>query len=756
MGAYEGDSAMTIKVTERLTESWLRLMVCAAVLVAFCLHASFAWRLDFLERVEHLAYDLHLRWTMPGGIDESVVIVDIDERSLDREGRWPWPRNKLAQLVERLFEDYHVEIVGFDIVFAEPDESSGLGVLEHLSRNQLLSDDAFQQQMNSLRSELDYDATFAESISQYPVVLGYYFNMGGAGAVHRSGALPSPLFQRSVFQGRNVRFLEASGFGGNLSELAAHSAGQGHFTQQPDQDGVVRRVPMLLKFEDNYYGSLALEIVRQVLGQPEVIPIFEKPLFKARGYPGLEWLRVANNVVPVDRSVQALVPYRGRQGSFPYVSATDILSGEADPKLMKNKIILVGTSAPGLNDLRTVSVQEAYPGVEVHANLVSGILQGRMLQFPEYTIGAEVVLLVVFGLMMALAGILLAPLATSLFGLSSIAIFVGLNHFVWINGVVLPIASGVMLLLALFVVHMTFGYFLETRGRQQLTGLFGQYVPRELVDEMSRSPDDYSLAAESRELTVLFSDVRGFTALSEGLSPQDLSELMGQYLTPMTEEIHRNRGTIDKYIGDAIMAFWGAPLADSDHPRHAVQAALAMVKRLEEINQSFRARGWPEIRIGIGINSGQMSVGNMGSSFRMAYTVLGDAVNLGSRLEGLTKAYGVSVICSEFTAKAIPEYVFREVDRVRVKGRSQPVGIFEPVCLAEELNASLKKELRLHAETLRLYRAQEWDTAELNFLNLSRTSEHPDLYQVYVERIHHFRRTPPPNNWDGVFAHATK
>jgi adenylate cyclase len=273
---------------------------------------------------------------------------------------------------------------------------------------------------------------------------------------------------------------------------------------------------------------------------------------------------------------------------------------------------------------------------------------------------------------------------------------------------------------------------------------------------MSRDPAAYSLAAESRELSVLFSDVRGFTTISEGLPPKELADLMNQFLTPMTRVIHEQRGTIDKYMGDAIMAFWGAPIADDAHALHAVRAGMEMLARVAEVNRTFASRGWPSLQIGIGINSGPMSVGNMGSEFRMAYTVLGDAVNLGSRLESLTKSYGVEILVSESTRDAVPEYAYREIDRVKVKGKEQPITIYEPLGLRETLDGKWKDELKLLREALKRYRAQEWDMAEMNFLNLARTSRSPQPYRLYAERIAAFRTSPPPRDWDGVYTHTSK
>jgi adenylate cyclase len=747
------------KLLTRVREHVTRIGLGLIVLLVFVVHAANWARIGFIDQIENIAYDQRLLLTMPNTVDRRIVIVDIDEKSLTAEGRWPWGRDKLAELTRRLFEDYDAGLLGFDIVFAEPDTSSGLNVLEGLTATEFRDSPDYRATLERLRPTLDYDRRFAETLARHPVVLGYYFNFTAAAGedVARIGALPAPTFVKGTFTGKRVAFRHADGFGANLAALQERAVAGGHFNPQPDTDGVVRRVPMLIEHGGACYGSLSLEIARQALGGVEVQPRFERPLFSGGAYAGLEWLDVGRYAVPVDRHVQALVPYRGRKGSFAYVSATDILRGAADEAVLEGAIVLVGTTAPGLLDLRATPVGEAYPGVEVHANLIAGILDGSIKQLPEYTLGAEVLLLILFGLVMAVAAPLLSPLAATLMTGGLLSGFVLFNLTVWTAAnLVLPIASGVLMLLAMFVLNMSYGYFIETRGKRQLTGLFGHYVPPALVDEMARRPEAYSLEAENREMTVLFSDIRGFTTISEGLNPRELSQLMNQFLTPMTGVIHDHRGTIDKYMGDAVMAFWGAPLSDPEHARHAVQAGLGMLARLEELNRQFAARGWPAIRIGVGVNTGSMSVGNMGSEFRIAYTVLGDAVNLGSRLEGLTKGYGVSMLVSETTKEAVPEYAYREIDRVRVKGKDRPITIFEPLCLRKELDSKWQDELRLYREALRMYRAREWDTAEMNFLNLARSSRSAALYKVYVERIEQFRRQPPGADWDGVYTHSTK
>jgi adenylate cyclase len=309
----------------------------------------------------------------------------------------------------------------------------------------------------------------------------------------------------------------------------------------------------------------------------------------------------------------------------------------------------------------------------------------------------------------------------------------------------------------LFALNMTYGYFVETRGKRQITGLFGQYVPPELVDEMARNPESFSMEGESRDMTVLFTDVRGFTTISEGLDPKQLSQLMNEFLTPLTEVIYKHRGTVDKFMGDCIMAFWGAPLADSAHARNGILAGLEMHEVLKKLKPEFQARGWPEIRIGVGLNSGRMSVGNMGSKLRTAYTVMGDAVNLASRLEGITKEYGADIIVGEGTKNAVPDVVFRELDRVRVKGKDEAVAIFEPLGLQGKVEKSRLEEVKMYAQFLRHYRAQDWDQAELQLFNLQKIALGNALYShTFVERIAYLRANPPGRDWDGAFTFTTK
>jgi adenylate cyclase len=723
-------------------------------------HAARLYHFEFIGRLDAIIYDTKVRLTMPKSVDDRVVILDIDEKSLGEIGRWPWGRDRVSELVSKLFDQHGIVLLGFDVVFAEPDDSSGLKVLDGLSRRELKDNATFQAALQSMRPQLDNDGRFAETLEGRPVILGYYLSGRSDGI--SAGALPPPVLPAGSFTGRSIPFTVWSSYGGNLAEFQKAALSGGHFNPLVDFDGISRRVPLIAEYKDEYYEALSLAMVRALLGQPKVAPWFpEESWFSSKSYQGMEAidLPTARGTlrIPVDENVAALIPYRGHQGSFRYYSIADIMADRIKPGELKGKVVLIGTTAPGLLDLRATPVGEAYPGVEIHANLIAGMLDGTIKQKPSYVLGAEVVLLLLAGLVMVLLLPQFSPLRATLASLVVLLFILTVNLVFWHYGnLVLPLASAVLLILTLYALNMSYGYFVESRAKRQFTELFGQYVPPELVEEMSRNPESYSMDGRKAELTVLFSDIRGFTTISEGLGPDELTRLMNEYLSAMTEVVRKNRGTLDKYIGDAIMAFWGAPVSDPQHARQAVLTAMQMQAALPAVNKAFAAKGWPEVKIGVGVNTGEMTVGDMGSSVRKAYTVMGDAVNLGSRLEGITKQYGVGILVGEGTRKAIKDIVFREVDRVQVKGKEEPVAIYEPICLESESGKPVQEELKLWSQALRYYRAQEWDQAEVTLLNLSRLAPDRALYAKYMERVSHLRKDPPGADWKGVWKFETK
>ena len=748
---------------ESVLKHWPRILVTLVPLVFALLHAFGAVQIGVLQRLDDIIYDARLKATMPKTLDERIVIIDIDEKSLAEVGRWPWGRNKMAALTDELFDRQKIAVLGFDIVFAEGDASSGLQTLEALAQNELKDQPAFAAKLQSLRGSLDFDAVFAKSLEKRPVVLGYYFTSDRGGRT--SGVLPAPVMTAEALQGRPIRFAVFSGFGSNIEQLAKAAPIAGHFTPIAEPDGVVRALPLIAEHQGKYYESLSLAMFRMLAGSPDVRPGFPQDRLMPRNYHGLESIQLKQGAkslaIPVDESVSVLIPYRGfggpGGGSFKYFSAADVLSKGLPAGLLKDKIVLMGTTAPGLQDNRTSPVGDGFPGVEAHANLISGLLDGKELYKPDYAIGYDVLLLTLVGLTLAFALPLLSAASAIILSACVLLLLVGVNFWLYVSsGLVFPLAAALAMTAAAFALNMSYGYFVESRSKRELANLFGTYVPPELVDEMVKDPDSYSMKASNKEMTVMFCDMRGFTKMSEQMEPTQLQALLTGVFSRLTSLIRANRGTIDKYMGDCVMAFWGAPVETHEHAQLAVTAAMQMSLAIKEINDDHRKKGIPEIGIGIGLNTGTMCVGDMGSNIRRSYTVIGDAVNLGSRLEGLSKTYGVDIVVSETTRKLAPAFAWQELDKVRVKGKDQAVAIFYPVAAAGQLPPDSVSELKTWANFVKAYRTQDWDQSDVLLINLSRANAKKYLYQLYSERVASMRMLPFDPEWDGATNYDTK
>lgn len=623
-----------------------RAMAGLAVVFAFSAADLGAFRASGLSALDRELYDGRQRLASPV-LDDRIVIVDIDERSLAEQGRWPWDRGKIAALTEALVDRGGAAVVGFDVVFAERQAGT------------------------------EDDARLAQALADRPVVLGYYFSSDREGRT--SGALPAPLYDGDAARELAPRITHASGFGANLGELQGAARGSGFFNPflggGLDPDGVIRALPLLAGYQGAVYDSLAVAVMREYLGSASLAVQGDRlALDGTRGRVEL----------PISAGFTAMVPLAGRGGPaggrFRYLSATDVLEGRVDWNLLRGRIVLVGTTAPGQTDLRATPVSEVFPGVEIHASLISGALDGRVKQRPvEAPAVGALATLVVAGLLalilpaMGAVGAVLAAVV----GAMTLA---GANAIAYSNlGQVLPLAASLAAVLVLGVFNLTAGWFAEGRARRAMVELFGEYVSPELVAQMARDPFSYRIAqSTNRELTILFADIRGFTRIAETMEPEALREYINAFLTGMTGIIHAHRGTVDKYIGDAVMAFWGAPVDDPAHADRAVSAALAMQAEVRRMSEALRARGLPPLAVGIGINTGVVRVGDMGSKLRRAYTVIGDAVNLASRLEGLTKQYEVPIIVGEGTVQRCRQHAFFELARAAVAGRAESVRVFVP------------------------------------------------------------------------------
>ena len=681
-----------------------------------------------------------------------VVIVDIDEASLKEIGQWPWPRTIVADLVTRLTALGAVAI-GFDAVFPEPDRTSP-NLLASTLRD---LDDATRERLRGLPSNDEVLAgalrksrvVLGESVSDRPAA-GPAIEASGYGVVTAKGAPDARSFL--VFYPTLVR---------NLPILEQAAAGRGIFTQVEEHDGIVRRAPVIMNAQNAFVPSLSLEMLRVATNS-------NSPLIRSDSN-GIQSVNASRFRLPTDEHGRLWVHFN-HTDPHRYVSAKDVLQGSVPPERVRGKLILIGTSAIGLSDNKTTALDPVVPGVEIHAQIIESILTNALLSAPSWAIGAEVIAAVVFGLAIIIAAPLLPAAVVIAVGATLILGLIGLSWFFFAEHNLLldftyPLISTWLIYLVLTFVN----YLREQRERQQIRSAFGFYLSPPLVEQLAKSPEKLVLGGEERRMTILFSDVRGFTTISEHYKddPQGLTHLMNRFLTPLTNAIIERKGTIDKYIGDAIMAFWNAPLDDKEHEANACDAALEMQARAEALNVELKREAdsnggvYMPLRIGIGLNSGPCVVGNMGSDFRFNYSVLGDTVNLASRLESRTKDYRLPLVIGARTAEgAKAKFATMEIDLIQVKGKKQPETVFTVLGRAEIEEDPRCRDLRaLNGQMLARYRKQQWGEA-LELIDRCRKLadgfDAAGLYDMYAERIEAFRAAPPAPDWNGVYEAETK
>ncbi|MBQ9578207.1 MAG: adenylate/guanylate cyclase domain-containing protein [Ottowia sp.] len=733
-----------------------RFVITALLALTLLAHALGSLNLSWIDALEDALYDVRLRVAMPCTLDDRVVIIDIDEPSLSRVGQWPWARNRLEALVRELVERQGVIALGLDTVLGESDRSSALPALWQLAAGDLREDAALNEWLTYNAATLDHDRHLADTLRKVPVALAFYLTGDRGG--HRFGSLPEPVLRMP----RPPGMLDWNGYSAPIEQLARAARGAGFINSTSGRDGVVRSAPLLASLDDGIYVSLAVATLQQAYPQAALqiarVPgtkdgaIYKMQLLDTAAMPGPVFVQPAGT---------ALVPYRGaggpQGGSFRYISAADVLDGKLEEGELRGRIALLGFTVPGLMDLRATPVDAAYPGVEVHASMISGMLDGRVPYVPDWARGFRVSVLLLLGVVLTAlmprqrVGLLLslgAVLMTALLTLD-VVLFFGSNQ-------VLPLAGALVLVFSALVTNLVLGFFFESRARSELAQQFATYVPPDLVQQMQRNPDDYGMQAEARELTVMFCDLIGFTATAESLEPQALQERLNQVLSRLSAVVSAHHGTIDKYMGDCVMAFWGAPVRNQEHARQAVDAALGMVEALRQLSIERQGRGLPPVAAGIGLNTGDMFVGNMGSNVRRAYTVIGDAVNLASRLEGLTRKFGVHLIASGSTreqAQVLPPGCFwQELGKVRVKGRQGAVTIYT-VRMSEtpDDTETLVQELALWHDALRDWRARSFGACWAKIRELRQQNDNFSLYQLYEKRvISALRQAPSADDWDGT------
>jgi adenylate cyclase len=719
---------------------------------------------SFLELLELKTMDLRFisrEARAPGG---TVVLAVIDEKSLEEEGKWPWPRAKIAKLIDYLSED-GAKVIGFDIGFLEPDENSNLAFIQQLESKigrLQIKQKALTRFLEESRLSADNDLILANAIkrAKTKIVLGYFFHMTPDELGYqldketrneRISQIGKSRYQVQFFRRESTvePFFEAYVPESNLPILNEAADSSGYFTIMLDPDGVVRWSPLVMKCGDEIFAPISIMCIWHYLDMPPLI-------VKVAPY-GIEGIQLGDISIPTNEAGQMMINYLGPPHTFIHYPITDIINNKYPAGEFKDKIVLVGATAVGMYDLRNTPFSPVYPGPEVHATMIDNILTGQFLDRPEWTKVFDLLAILLVGIILGFVVPRLSAVKGLLFAVGLFIAYIFLTRYLFIShglcfNMVYPLAALVIIYISLTV----YRYLTEERERRKIKGAFTYYVSSSVVNEMLKHPEKLKLGGDRKELSVLFSDIRGFTTIAESMSPEELVHLLNQYLTVMTDIVFKYDGTLDKYMGDAIMAIYGAPLYLPDHPSRACRSALEMMRELKKLNEKWVAQGKNPMDIGIGVNTGPMMVGNMGSEQRFDFTVMGDSVNLGSRLEGANKNYRTNVIISEYTYEKVKgEFLCMELDSVRVKGKREPVKIYSLLGL-KGLPETQHQTVTLFNRGIALYKAQQWDNAILVFEEIQATE--PNLYaaQVYIQRCFSLKKNPPAPEWDGVYLMTTK
>ncbi len=714
-------------------------------ILATLLILTFTWdviakKLEILNKFNYVFYDTNLKLFHKKGKPTDILLVDIDEKSLQAEGRWPWQRSKLATLVTSL-QNGGAAVIVFDILFPEVEPNIVNTLLSHIEQQK----DAPNEVVSYLTQQLpffDNDKIFANTLTKSDVVLGVFFN---GSLYHTTGKLGKPLTNIAKPEGlvisRQDRYI------GDIPVLADAVRYSGFTTTAPDNDGVIRRSPLLIEYNGELYPSLALETVKAYWLTDKV----SLDLHDLNGNKLFLGVTVSDTYIPTDAAGNVLVTYRGPAFSFPYVSATDVIHNKLPPQTFAGKIVFIGSSAVGIGDLHATPLQAVgYPGTEVHATIVASILEKDVIASPLWLVGVERVLIMVIGLAVTFFAVYFSALTMILLTILMMVLLFAFNAILLVKWcLILPhLMLPYMQMLFLGLVNSVFGYLFETRQRQRLHDVYGQYVSSAHIDRMLESHGKHTLTGNTKLMTVLFADVRGFTSISEKFDAREVKKFLNTLFTPMTSIIFEYKGTIDKYVGDMIMAFWNDPVEDKEHAAHGVRAALKMQEKVRELAPIFAEQKLDGVAIRIGINTGMMHVGDMGSEYRKAYTVLGDSVNLASRLEGVNKMYGTSILVSEATKELCQGVVFRFVDCIYVKGKAKPTKIYEPLCLLSEKSSTVEEELTEYERALELYNTDNWCQALESFTKLVEKYPQVGVYDVYAKRVAQYKACPPAPDWD--------
>lgn len=720
--------------------------------------------ISFLDLMELKTIDLRFeaRGQIPPGPD--VVLAVIDEKSISKEGKWIWPRSKIANLITKLSKA-GARVIAFDIGFLEPDDKKIITTINEIQRtihNYDIRKKEIDNYLKNLKKHANNDQLLADAIrnSTAKIVLGYFFHMDPIESGHISeneisihqdniSGSKYKFIRYSSETAQNIALIEAITPQSNIEIISTATDYCGFFNMLPDKDGVVRWMPGVLKCMETLYAPLALITVNAYL---------ESPISMNIGEYGVERLQIGKLMVPTDELGRILINYRGAGKTFPHIPVTDILNNNTADTVVKDKIVIVGATAVGIYDLRVTPFGTVFPGVEIHANVVDSILSKDFMYQPAWAAIFDIMAIIVAGLIL---GLVLSKAGGISGAVAGFSLFIGhiflCQYLFSQKGLVLNLVYPLTVIILVYISITAYKYFTESRQKRFIKDAFSTYLAPTVVKQLIESPEKLVLGGEERVITAFFSDIQGFTSISEGLAPEELVELLNELLTEMTSIILKYEGTVDKFEGDAIIAFFGAPNELENQAEVACMACIDMQKRLSELRADWKISGKPELHMRIGLCTGAAVVGNMGSKTRMDYTMMGDTVNIAARLEGVNKIYGIYTLISETTyRKAGNKIVAREIDSINVVGKKEPVTVYQLLGYPKDIDNRMNKTTDNYFNGLYAYRNQDWEKAGRFFKAVLELTPDDGPSKTMLLRCDEYKITPPPKDWNGAFTMKTK
>ena len=739
---------------------WVRPLPISGIIALIGI-LSYLITIPFLDFMELKTIDLRFLSRNLIPVPTKVVLAVVDDISIDQEGKWPWSRSKIAVLINKL-SDAGAKVIVFDIGFFEPSNKTLLYSIDKIKEKAKISgikNQTFIKYLNNLKNNATFDKNLAKAIieSRAKIVLGYFFYLNKhdkdqtATSIEKENIITSQykLVRFKTKKPEDIYIFSSDSVETNIKEISSKTDYSGYFNIIPDIDGVVRRIPCVIKFKDNLYAPLSLSAVSAYLNQLMSVEIQDF---------GVTEIKIGTIKIPTDELGQIMVNYRGKEKSFPHIPITEILNNKADSKIFKDKIVLIGATATGIYDLRVTPFSKVYPGLEIHANVIENVLKQNFLFMPRWASFFDIAAIIFFGIILGLILHKISAIKGIIAGISLFGGYIIFCQFIFSKyGIILNMVYPLTFFLLTYLVITIEKYMVEEKQKNFIKNAFSTYLAPAVVKKITESNQVLQLGGENRDITAFFSDLQGFTSISEKLTPVELVDLLNEFLTEMTDIILLHEGTVDKFEGDAIIAFFGAPNFLENHAKTTVVASVQMQIKLKELRKKWAEENRPLLKMRIGLCSGTAVVGNMGSKTRMDYTMMGDTVNTAARLEGVNKIYGTYILICESTYKASKDKISaRRIDYIKVVGKKEPVNIYEPTGFTEETDENILKTSKEYEKGFCLYQKRDWKKAISCFNMAIKITPDDGPSKTMILRCKEYMINPPKDTWNGSFSMKTK